>query len=126
MDEKILYFFDQHMNALPLYEKLEQRILNEIEGVQIKVQKRQISFYNRHLFACVSFAKVRKAKDCPDTYIVVTVGLSRRLGSSRVDIATEPYPNRWTHHILIADPEEIDDEVLGWLKEAADFSAAKR
>ena len=126
MDEKILYFFDQHMNALPLYEKLEQRILNEIEGVQIKVQKTQISFYNRHLFACVSFAKVRKAKDCPDTYIVVTVGLSRRLESSRVDIATEPYPNRWTHHILIADPEEIDDEVLGWLKEAADFSAAKR
>ncbi len=69
---------------------------------------------------------MRKAKDCPDAYIVVTVGLSRRLGSSRVDIATEPYPNRWTHHILIADPEEIDDELLGWVKEAADFSAAKR
>lgn len=35
MDEKIFYFFDQHMDALPLYEKLEQRISNEIENVQI-------------------------------------------------------------------------------------------
>lgn len=78
MDERILYFFEGHMDALPLYERLEQRILNEIEDVQVKVQKTQISFYNRHLFACVSFAKVRKAKERPDTYIVVTVGTGRR------------------------------------------------
>ena len=114
------------MDALPLYERLEQRILNEIEDVQVKVQKTQISFYNRHLFACVSFAKVRKAKERPDTYIVVTVGTGRRLESPRIDIATEPYPNRWTHHILISSPDEIDDELMGWVKEAAAFSAAKR
>ena len=119
-------FFEGHMDALPLYERLEQRILNEIEDVQVKVQKTQISFYNRHLFACVSFAKVRKAKERPDTYIVVTVGTGRRLESPRIDIATEPYPNRWTHHILISGPDEIDDELMGWVKEAAAFSAAKR
>lgn len=126
MDERILYFFEGDMDALPLYERLEQRILNEIEDVQVKVQKTQISFYNRHLFACVSFAKVRKAKERPDTYIVVTVGTGRRLESPRIDIATEPYPNRWTHHILISGPDEIDDELMGWVKEAAAFSAAKR
>lgn len=42
-----------------------------------------------------------------------------------MDIATEPYPNRWTHHILISDTEEIDEELLGWIKEAADFSNSK-
>ena len=126
MDTNTILFFEQQPEALALYEVFEKEVVNRYPDSKIKVQKTQISFYNRHLFACVSFAKVRKAKDCPDTYIVVTVGLSRRLGSSRVDIATEPYPNRWTHHILIADPEEIDDELLGWLKEAADFSAAKR
>ncbi|HIZ75382.1 MAG TPA: hypothetical protein H9723_09125 [Candidatus Mediterraneibacter stercoravium] len=126
MEEEILYFFDQHMDALPIYEKLENRILNEIEDVRIKIQKTQISFYNRHLFSCVSFAKVRKAKERPDSYIVVTVGLKRRLDSPRIDIATEPYPNRWTHHILISDTEEIDDELMDWIREAAEFSAAKR
>ena len=61
MNEAALRFFDSQPDALPLYEMLEARILNEIPDVTIKVQKTQISFYNRHLFACVSFAKVRKA-----------------------------------------------------------------
>ena len=126
MEEEILYFFDQHMDALPIYEKLENRILNEIEDVRIKIQKTQISFYNRHLFSCVSFAKVRKAKERPDSYIVVTVGLKRRLDSPRIDIATEPYPNRWTHHILLTSESELDAEVRAWLHEAYDFAESKR
>src|SRR5699024_1223311 len=113
MNEAALRFFDSQPDALPLYEMLEARILNEIPDVTIKVQKTQISFYNRHLFACVSFAKVRKAKDRPDVYIVVTIGTQTRIDSPRIDVATEPYPNRWTHHILISEPEEIDDELMG-------------
>lgn len=30
-----------------------------------------------HLFSCVSFAKVRKAKDRPPVYIVVTFGTGK-------------------------------------------------
>lgn len=52
--------------------------------------------------------------------------LRRRLDSPRVDAATEPYPNRWTHHLLISDPAEIDDELMGWIREAAAFSDGKR
>lgn len=69
MDENALLFFQQDIEALPLYERLEGLILDRIADVQIKVQKSQISFYNRHMFACVSFSKVRKAKDCPAHYI---------------------------------------------------------
>lgn len=125
MNADSLLFFDKHMDALPLYEALENRILNEIENVQIKVQKSQISFYNKHLFACVSFARIRKKKDYPASYIVVTFGLDHKLESPRVEIATEPYPNRWTHHLLVADTEEIDDELMAWIKEAAMFSNTK-
>ena len=125
MNEASLRFFDSQPDALPLYEMLEARILNEIPDVTIKVQKTQISFYNRHLFACVSFAKVRKAKDRPDVYIVVTIGTQTRIDSPRIDVATEPYPNRWTHHILISEPEEIDDDLMGWIHRATEFSAQK-
>lgn len=125
MDADSLLFFDKHMDAVSLYETLENRILKEIENVQIKVQKSQISFYNKHLFACVSFARVRKKKDCPASYIVVTFGLDHKLESPRVEIATEPYPNRWTHHLLVADTEEIDDELMAWIREAAIFSNTK-
>ncbi len=125
MNADSLLFFDKHMDAAPLYETFESRILKEIENVRIKVQKSQISFYNKHLFACVSFAKIRKKKDCPANYIVVTFGLRHKLESPRVEIATQPYPNRWTHHLLIADTGEIDDELMAWIREAAEFSDTK-
>ena len=125
MDEKALLFFRQDIEALPLYERLEGLILDQIPDVQIKVQKSQISFCNRHMFACVSFAKVRKAKERPDHYIVVSFGLDHRLDSPRIDVATEPYPNRWTHHVLISSPGEIDDELICWIQEASVFSALK-
>lgn len=72
MNADVLFFFDQHMGTLPFYEVLETRITDGIEKVRIKVQKSQISFYNRHMFACVSFARVRKRRDCPENYMVVT------------------------------------------------------
>lgn len=118
MDEAILHFFNQMPAALPLYEQFERRILAELEGVTVKVQKTQISFVNRHLFACVSFARVRKKKDCPNPYLVITFGLDRKVESPRIDVATEPYPNRWTHHLLISKAEEIDGELIAWVKEA--------
>ncbi len=125
MDTDTLLFFEGHMDALLLYEKLEERILKEIDNVRIKAQKSQISFYNKHMFACVSFARVRKKKDCPESYIVVTFGLKYRKESPRIDIATEPYPHRWTHHLLISKLDEIDEELIGWIKEAADFACQK-
>lgn len=125
MDADTLLFFDGHLGALPLYEALVARIEAEIGEVRIKVQKSQISFYQKHLFACVSFLRVRRKKDCPESYIVVTFGLSHRVMSPRIDVATEPYPNRWTHHLLISQPEEIDEELMAWLKEAAEFARQK-
>ena len=125
MDEAILHFFSRMTAALPLYEQFERRIFAELEGVTVKVQKTQIAFVNRHLFACVSFAPVRKQKDCPNPYLVITFGLGRKVESPRIDVATEPYPNRWTHHLLISKTEEIDGELIAWVKEAAAFAAYK-
>lgn len=125
IDTDTLLFFEGHMAALPLYEKLAKRVLSEVDNVRIKVQKSQISFYNKHMFACVSFARVRKKKDCPENYIVVTFGLKHKVESPRIDIVTEPYPNRWTHHLLISRLDEIDEELMDWMKKAAAFAAVK-
>ena len=126
MNEHILFFFKDNLAALPLYQEFENRISDEIKNVEIKVQKTQVSFYNRHMFSCVSFAKVRKKNMRPECYIVVTFGLDHEVLSPRIDVATEAHPNRWTHHVLISDVSEIDDELMGWVKEASAFSEAKR
>lgn len=125
MNQDTLSFFDGRQGAVPLYEAFERRVLADIGQVDIKVQKTQIAFSNRHRFAFVSFLPVRKAKERPENYIVVTFGLGHRIASPRIDAATEPYPNRWTHHVLISGEEEIDDELMGWIKAAAVFSAEK-
>ena len=90
------------------------------------MQKTQITFSNRHNFAFVSFLPVRKAKERPQHYIVVTFGLGHQVQSPRIDGAVEPYPNRWTHHVLISREAEIDGELMGWVREAAEFAARKR
>ena len=126
MNADILFFFNDHMDALPLYERLEGLILEQIPDVKIKVSKTQISFSNKRGFAFVSFNPSRKVNDRPDVWMTVTFGLSYRKDSPRIDVATEPYPNRWTHHIMVGSEEEIDGELMGWICEAAEFSASKR
>ena len=121
-----LFFFNEKPAALPLYEAFVQRLFAEIDNVTVKVQKTQISFSNRHNFAFVSFLSARRAKDRPKTYITVTFGLRYKKESPRIDAASEPYPNRWTHHLLVSSEDEIDDELMGWIKEAAAFSVGKR
>ncbi len=120
-----LAFFDGRMDALPLYERLAGRILADIPDTSLKVQKTQITFTNRRVFACVSFQPARRAKARPKPFLTVSFGLAYRLDALRIDAAAEPYPNRWTHHVTLGSVAEVDDELMGWLVEAAAFSAAK-
>lgn len=122
----ILLFFNEHADALPIYERLEEQILARIPDVRIRAAKTQISFSDPWGFAYVSFNPCRKAKERPKGWLTLTFGLGYRKESARIDAATEPYPNRWTHHVMLGSPAEVDEELMEWICEAAAFSAAKR
>ena len=124
-DSDVLFFFDGRPLELSLYEALFRHMEADFPAASVKVQKSQISFYGRHLFAAVSLP-VRRKKTWPERCIVVTVGLPAPLESPRVAVAVEPYPGRWTHHILISEEAQIDGELLGWLREAWKFAESKR
>ena len=126
MNSDILFFFGEHMDALPIYARLEEQIRARIPELKIKVAKTQIAFAERYGFAFVSFNPCRKAAQRPKVWMTVTFGLGYRKESPRIDVATEPYPNRWTHHVMVGCVEEIDEELMDWIKEAVEFSAAKR
>ena len=125
MDSDILFFFGERMEALPMYERLEEAILTRIPNVKIKVAKTQITFANKRGFAFVSFNPCRRAKERPPVWMTVTFGLGYRKEFPRIDVATDPYPGRWTHHVMVETPDEIDEELLDWIQEAADFSDTK-
>ena len=125
MDNDVLFFFGDRVDALPIYERLENAILTRVPDVKIKAAKTQVTFANRRGFAFVSFNPCRRAKDRPAVWMTVTFGLGCRKESPRIDAATEPYPGRWTHHVMVGTPDEIDEELLGWILEAAAFSDTK-
>ena len=126
MNSDILFFFVAHMDALDMYEKLEEQILAGIPDVKIKAAKTQITFANKRGFAFVSFNPCRRAAQRPKVWMTISFGLGYRKESPRIDAATEAYPGRWTHHVMVGSVEEIDEELMNWIKEAAEFSAQKR
>lgn len=125
MDIETHAFFDRKPKELALYEALLERFSALGRPFTVKAQKTQISFFNRHMFACVSFARVRKKAELPDAYLTVTFGLDRPEHSGRIAVCTEAAPHRWTHHVVIGGEREIDAELLNWLQEAYRFSDSK-
>ena len=120
-----LLFFDRHQAVYPLYECFQKKLLAILPESRIKVQKSQISYYNRHLYACISFLKVKKKSELPDDYFVLTLGLPAPLASNRVAARTEPYPGRWTTHFVISSPSDLDEELFDWIEQAYQFAQEK-
>ena len=124
-DADTLMFFDAHRDALALYRELETLLYDLFPLVNKRVQKTQITFRNRHVFACVSFARVKRKAELPEPWLVLTLGLPAPLDSPRVAVKTEPYPGRWTHHFVLSRPEELDGELRSWIREAYAFAEMK-
>ena len=103
----------------------EDTLYTSFPVVKKRVQKTQITFDNRHVFACVSFARVKRKAELPKGYMVITLGFPASLSSERIAAKTEPYPGRWTHHIVVSKPEDLDEELFSWVREAYDFADTK-
>lgn len=121
---ELVRYFAPAPEMLPVYLVFERRVLEECGEARIRVQKTQVTLSNRYNFACASLP-VRRKKGWPDPCLMITFGLGRRLDEPRVAVATEPYPGRWTHHVLTTEPEDVDDELMAWVREAYEFSMRK-
>ncbi len=116
--------FDREPRALSLYRAVESGILATFPDARVDVQRTQITFRLRHAggrertMAAV-WPPPHRVAGRAEVYVVLTFGLRRRVDHPRIVEAVEPCPGRWTHHLLIARPEDVDEQVMGWLREAA-------
>ena len=124
-DMDTLLFFDAHREALPLFEALEDKLFARFPVAEKRVQKTQITYYHRHVFACVSFARVKRKAELPERWLTLTLGLPYPLVSERAAVKTEAYPGRWTTHLVLGSEGELDEELMTWLDEAYAFSEQK-
>ncbi len=120
-----LLFFDAYPYGPSLFAALETTIFERLPEAKKRVQKTQITYYRRHVFACISFARVKRKAELPKTWLTLTLGLPYPLESDRVAVKTEVYPGRWTTHLVIGSKEELDGELLEWLEQAYAFSESK-
>ena len=111
----ILFFFDKRPYELDLYAALAGKLLARFPSMEIQVKKTQISFFDGHMYACVSLTPVRRKSERPERFITATFGLDGPLDDPRA-IAVQVRPNRWTHHVIIGTMDDIDDTLLGWIE----------
>ena len=111
MDE----FFADHPSSKAIFYAV-QRKAESLGGVSLRVTKSMISFRREYNFAWAWIpGRYLTGRTSP---LVLTVSLRWRDGSPRWKEIVEPAPGRFTHHLELNDPAEVDEDVKGWLQDA--------
>jgi len=117
-------FFKKMPAAMPLYEAAAGKIFS-LGEVSATIGKSQISFRSGRNFAWI-WLPIRVIKGRPAVYIVLSFGLDHPIDHPRIVSAVKPYPNRWTHHVIIEKITDLDQEILDWLQQAYAFARNKQ
>ncbi|MBP3542262.1 MAG: sugar phosphate isomerase/epimerase [Clostridia bacterium] len=115
-----LFFWQQNPTGLQIYQSLKATLLAMHPGTQFSVKKTQISLQNRYVFGAVSLPRKKSQPG-----LLLTLGLPTPMESPRICQRVEAYPGRWTHHITMFSPDDLDDELLRWLEAAVVFAQNK-
>ena len=124
MDAATLLFLNNSRRRFRCTKHLRTRSYDNIPIRRSRCRNLNIIFKSLYVCLCI-VCPGKKEKELPDPYLVVTLGMSYPLESSRVAVKTEPYPGRWTTHIVLGDEKEVDGELLKWVVEAYDFANTK-
>ncbi len=110
---------DEFFAGQPQSRQLFDALCGMIEAfgpVALRVTKSQVAFRRRKTFAWAWMPG--KYLRRPAAPLVLTLALRRRDASRRWKEAVEPAPGRFTHHLELYSPQDIDDQVQAWLREA--------
>ncbi|MGG3562804.1 DUF5655 domain-containing protein [Neobacillus rhizosphaerae] len=122
-EKDIENFFSNQEHLITLFLAVYQMI-QSIAPVSFDVNKSQISFGTKPKFAWVWQHKPWLNKR-PENAIVLTFCVGRYIEHDQIVEATEPYPGRWIHHLMIRDKSELTSDVNKWLEEAYRFSKTR-
>ena len=109
--------FAGHPVALAILARVRSALEN-LGPVEIRASKSQIAFRRTRGFAWLW--RPGQYLSGPTAEVVLSIALGRRDGSPRFKEIVRPSPRHWIHHLEMNDPDAVDDEVVGWLREAAE------
>lgn len=101
----------------PIVPLIYKKLIREVQkfGV-VKIDPKKTSI---HLVHKSGFAGVYTRK----SNIQLEIHLNHKVKNKRIHKAEQTSTNRFHHHVQISSPTEIDEELLGWLKEAYELKA---
>jgi hypothetical protein len=110
-------FFADHPLGLAALERV-LHVLNDFGPVEVRISKSQVAFRRRRGFAYLWLPGQYLRKPTAD--VVLSIALGRHDTSPRFKEVAHPSATQWIHHLEVHDVNDVDDEVEGWLREAAD------
>jgi hypothetical protein len=109
-------FFAGHPEALVVFDEIRAAIA-ELGATSMRVTKSQIAFRRRKGFAYVWRPAQYLRTGVP---VVLSIALWRPVDSDRFKSVVNPSPGVWMHHIELRDPQDVDQPIREWLREAFD------
>jgi hypothetical protein len=100
-----------------MFEKIRSMI-GRLGPYDVQVSRSQVAFRRRRGFAYVWRPGQYLAR--PGAEIVLSIALDRPDPSERFKEVVQPAPGHWMHHLEVDDLDDLDDDVEGWLRDAAD------
>ena len=116
-EQEVKKFFHERNLELSLDCVFAAAVQERLPQTITRFRRSQITFAGRRGFAAVWIPPF-KVRGRPEHYIVVSFAADRRIDHPRIVSVAEPYPHRWTHHVLVSCPEDVDELLLDWVEQA--------
>ena len=115
------FFFHRRPETVPTARAFLLGALERWPSTQAVTQKSQVGLRDPRPYCALwpplhGRLKHRKPQD-----LVLSLFLNCPLPSRRVTLAVEPYPGRWTNHLLLSSPEDLDEVLWDWVAQAHQF-----
>jgi hypothetical protein len=109
-------FFVGHPLGLAAFERVLHS-LKDFGPVEVRVTNSQVAFRRRRGFAYLWLPGQYLSHPAAD--VVLSIALGRHDPSPRFKEVAHPTSGHWIHHLELRELSDVDDEVRGWLREAA-------
>lgn len=102
-----------------VYEKVRS-CLADLGPYEVRTSKSQIASRCQRGFAYI-WLPGQYLKN-PDAEVVLSIALGRHEQSARFKEVVHPATHHWMNHLELHGPDEIDAEVVEWLREAIEHA----
>jgi hypothetical protein len=109
-------YFAGHPVGIAVHERV-LAVLAPDGDIEVRVGRSQVAYRRRRGFAWLWLPG--RYLEHPSAELVLTVALGRHATSPRFKEVVHPGREHWIHHLEVNGTEDVDDEVAGWLREAA-------